>query len=417
MKKSLLVLSVVAAFAAHADMMSRPDGVRVGKRLTIRPYVSLFYTWDSNVRSLHEGDDASSLNINPGLTLAYRAENWSIMGGAYYQYHAYTKNADDLNQNSWGENLAFNWTNSKGGGPGWSLVLRESYEQISQDDDMTSAGGRGVGRDRDQLEFAATLQRRFTERWHGDINATYYMIDYDNDAKAYAPLYGWTRWTVGAQAGFVASKWTDIVLMGTYQGYTQSNDTDLGGEYGPQEGRNIANNSQGYTVHIGFGTYATEKISYRLSGGYSGMDYAESVKLGGFTYSASGHWRMSDTWNMMLLAASYYHPSETEYGSATRTDTISWGLGHSMIRNKLSATLDLTYRRDDRQYTDYVTSQAVDDILTARLGLNYTLNRYLSIFGNAEYQKSLTDGDPNGRYARNCDYDRWRLTVGLRLTY
>jgi len=256
------------------------------------------------------------------------------------------------------------------------------------------------------------------ERWHGDINGSYYLINYKNDQQAYAPLYGWTRWTVGAQAGYVASKWTDIILMGNYQGYTQDNDTDLGGESGQTRGKNIGSNSQGYTFHIGLGSYATQKISYRLSGGYTCFKYADGAEdCGGFTYDASGHWRISDTWNMMLLASSYYHPSETEYGSASRTDSVSWGLGHSMIRNKLSATLDLTYRREDRVYTEYVSSSAVDDIVTARLGLNYTLNRFLSVFGHAEYQKSFTDGDSNGRYADDCDYDRWRLSLGLRLTY
>jgi len=418
MKKALVALSVLAALVARADMMDKPSGVQVGQRMTIRPYVSLYYTWDSNVRSSTEGDSFSSLNISPGLTLAYRADNWSVMGSAYYQYHCYPDNSQNLNQHSYGENLAFTWTNSREGGPGWSLALRENLQKISQDDDMTNDGGKGVGRDRWQMQFAGTLQRRITERWHADVNATYYYLDYDNATSSYAPLYGWSRWTAGAQAGFVASKWTDIVIMGNYQGYTQANDTYLGGEEPPQEGRNIANSSRGYTLHIGMGSYATEKISYRLSGGYTRFEYGEGAyDTGGFTYTASGHWRISDTWNMMLLASSYYHPSETEYGSATRTDTVSWGLAHAMIRNKLNATLDLTYRRDDREYCDFQASKYAEDIITARLGLNYAFNRFISIFGHAEYQTSFANGEYVDARGSSYDYDRFRLTAGLRLTY
>lgn len=418
MKRLIFVLSAFAAFAVQAEVLDRPAGFKVGQRMTIRPYVSLYYTWDSNVSSSPDQGSFSSFNINPGFAFDYKAENWNIAGGAFYQYHAYTENSDNLNQHSWGENLAFNWTNSRDGGRGWSLVLRENLQKISQDDDMTNDGGRGIGRDRMLIEFAGTIQRRFTERWHGDIDASYYMIDYDNEQESYAPLYGWKRWTVGAQAGYVASRWTDILVMGNYQGYTQKNDTDLGGEAGYQNGKNVSNSSQGYTLHIGLGSYATEKITYKLTGGYTRFEYGDgAASLGGFTYMASGHWRMSDTWNMMLLASSYYHPGETEYGSASRTDSASWGIAHSMVRNKLTATLDLTYRKDNREYAEYESGNSADDYITARLGLNYCLNRFVSIFGHAEYQTSFTRGDYIEQNNYTYDYDRWRLSIGLRLTY
>jgi len=417
MKKLFFTLSVIAALSAQASVLERPAGFRIGQRMTIRPYVSLYYTWDSNVDSSSDQGSNSSFNIMPGFTFTYKADNWSIEGGAYYQYHAYTENSKNLNQNSWGENLAFNWSNSKDGGRGWSLVLRESFQQISQDDDMTNDGGRGIGRDRWQLQFAGTLQRRFTDRWHGDIDASYYYINYKNDSADYAPLYGWQRWTVGGQAGFVASKWTDILIMGNYQGYNQDNSQNLSGDPVTPGSKSIGSNSQGYTVHLGVGTYATERISYRVSGGYSQFFYGDGAcDMGGFTYSVSGHWRMSDRWNMMLLASSYYAPSEIDYGSATRTDSISWGIAHSMIRNKLTATLDLTYRHEQRDFVDtldspYSPSNYNDDIITARLGLNYSLNRFISVFGNCEYQRSFYPDQTT------YDYNRWRLSVGLRLTY
>jgi len=417
MKKTLFALSVLAAFAARAEILDRPTGIKIGQRMTIRPYVSLYYTWDSNVDSGPSGDSGSSFNVNPGLTLAYKAENWSIEGGAYYQYHAYTQNSRNLNEGSWGENLAFNWTNSKEGGRGWAVVLRENIQMISQDDDMMNDGGRGIGRDRMQMQFAGTVQRRFTERWHGDIDASYYYLDYKNDENAYAPMYGWTRWTVGAQGGYVLSKWTDLILSGNYQGYTQDNSEVYG-----VNAKDISSNSQGWTIHAGIGSYATERISYRVTGGYSQFRYSSGDYTdGGFTYAVSGHWRMTDNWNMMLLGSSYYQPSETQYGAASRVDSVSWGLAHSMIRNKLTATLDLSYRHENRNNYAADNSDYSDNIITARLGLNYTLNRFLAIFGHAEYQTAFYNGDALDYEYRegsaDWDYSRWRLSVGLRLTY
>jgi len=418
MRKFVFAFSLLAVLAAQADVMDRPSGIRIGQRMTIRPYVALYYTWDSNHNSDPKQGSFSSFNISPGLTFQYNAGNWNITGGAYYQYHAYTKDADSLNQGSWGENLSFNWTNSKGSGRGWSLVLRENVQMISEDDDMTNDGGRGLGRNRMQMEFAGALQRRFTDRWHGDIDGSFYYLNYDNDKQAYAPLYGWSRWTAGAQAGYIASKWTDIIILGNYQGYTQKNDCDFQSWEGPTKGKNIGGNSQGFTVHGGIGTHATEKISYRVTGGYSAFRYGDGAStMGGFTYGVSGQWRMNDTWNMMVLASSYYQPSEIDYGSASRQDVLSWGLAHSMIRNKLTANLDLSYRHTQSEYFEREVSDISYDYLTARLGLNYALNRFLSIFGHAEYQHCFSGDDNSAQHSYAYDYDRWRLSVGLRLTY
>jgi hypothetical protein len=86
-----------------------------------------------------------------------------------------------------------------------------------------------------------------------------------------------------------------------------------------------------------------------------------------------------------------------------------------MVRGKLNATLDLNYRREKHDYTVSRDYSYDDDIITARLGLNYTLNRFLQLFGRIEYQTLMCDGG-NVR-GHNYDYDRFRGTVGMRLTY
>ncbi len=98
----------------------------------------------------------------------------------------------------------------------------------------------------------------------------------------------------------------------------------------------------------------------------------------------------------------------------TRVDAISWGLGHAMVRGKLNATLDINYRHEKREYTHYYASDYDEDILTGRVGLNYTINRFVSAFTNLEYQM---DWIGSNSYRPSYDYDRWRWTVGMRLTY
>ena len=417
MKKLMIAAALVSAFAAQAEVMDRPTGFKIGQRMTVRPYVSMSYTYDSNVSSSKQSHSGSSWNISPGFSADYKGENWNLMGGAFYQYHAYSRNSSNLNQHSYGQNLSYNWANSKPNERGWKLTLRESFQQISQDDDMSNDGGRGMGRDRKQFQFAADLERRFTERWHGDVEGTYYYLDYNNKAGKYAPMYGWRRWTAGGQMGYAASKWTDFVVAASYQGYRQDNDRYRGGEITTvrRNGR-YTSKSDGYTVQAGIGTHATERISYRLTGGWSRFEYAGSAKeLNGFTYQATANWQMTDRWTMMLLASSYYQPSEQEYGSAVRVDAVSWGVGHTMVRGKLNATFDLNYRHETREYSEYLASEYDQDILTGRLGLSYTINRFLVAFTSLEYQYDWIGGNSYGRQA--YEYDRWRWTVGMRLTY
>ena len=407
--------AIVAAFAVSAltlasaaDVVDRPSGFKIGERMTIRPYVSLSYTYDSNVDSTKHSKAGSSWVVNPGLGADYQGDNWEISGRAWYRYHAYNHYSSQLNESSYGESLTFKWANSLPNEKGWSLLLSESFTQISQDDDMSENGGRGIGRDRKTFQVAGVLERRLNERWHVAADASYYMLDYDNSVKKYAPMYGWKRTTVGGEAGYMASKWTDIILAANYQWYSQDNI--------PNNVR-YSDGSRGWTVMGGIATRATERISYRVLTGWSRFEYADgdAKDVDGWTYQVSGKWKISDTWNTMLLASSYYQPSEIEVMSAVRVDSISWGLAHSMVRGKLNATFDLAYRRETHEYSFYRDYNYDDDIITARFGLNYTLNRFLQLYGRVEYQTRMCDGGDVRGHA--YDYDRFRGTVGLRLTY
>ena len=411
-KYSLTATIALAATAmtASADFVDRPKGFKIGERLTLRPYVSLSYTYDSNIDSAKKSKDASIFVVNPGLGAEYIDENWEVLGRAWYSYHGYSRYKSRLNKSSYGENLSFKWTDSLPNEKGWSVMLTESFTQIAQDDDMTAHNGRGIGRDRKTFQIAGIVERRINEKWHAAGEASFYYLDYDNNIHEYAPLYGWKRTTVGGEVGYAASKWTDLLLAANYQWYTQDNIPN-------SATYRYSDESRGWVLMAGLGTRATERISHRILTGWSRFEYADgdAQDINGWTYQVSGKWKISDRWNMMLLAASYYQPDERETCAAIRVDSISWGLAHSMVRGKLNATLDLNYRREKHDYTVSRDYSYADDIITARLGLNYTLNRFLQLFGRIEYQTLMCDGG-NVR-GHNYDYDRFRGTVGMRLTY
>ena len=291
-------------------------------------------------------------------------------------------------------------------------MLSEMYQKVTMADDMSYYNGRSYTADRSQLTVNGAVQRRFNEHWHADANASYYNLDYDNDTAdpTMTALYGWQRWTAGLEAGFAPSRWTDIIGALGYQGYNQDNVVGTG----------LSRDSQGYTAQVGLGSYATERITYRALAGWSRFEYANNASSAdGFVYTVSGSWKIDDTLSTMLMATSYYQPSERSRSSKSRTDAASWGIAKALVSGRLRTTFDLTYRHETHDpiaYSGSFGGSSYDiDVVTARLGVNYTLNRFLVGFVYGEYLRSWnSDSAYTSSYA---DYDRWRVTTGIRLTY
>lgn len=406
-------IAVAAAASASADLMDRAGGIKVGERLTLRPYVSIGYTYDSNVDSSRKDKSGSSWTINPGVGIDYAGDNWGLKGAAYYTYHAYHHYSSQLNSSSFGENLAFDWHNSAADEKGWTVTLSETYQRVSQDDDMSNNGGRGIGRDYDQVSFNGVIERRINQRLHAGLEASYYYLDYDNNVDKYAAMYGWQRSTIGGEMGYMYSRWLDLLVAASYHRYWQENDKQRSPYYSSYtaRGNKISDKSEGWSLMGGFGSRATERITYRALVGWSRFDYGDGAKkLDGWTYQLSGKWQISNTLNLMVLGSSYYQPSETHYGTATKTYTFSTGLAKALVRGKVRSTLDLSYRKETAEYTEYETDDYDSDYYTGRFGLNYTLNRFLTAFSSVEYQFCSSD-------RKSYDYDRWRLTLGLRMAY
>lgn len=418
MRIAFVVSGLFASGFATAEMMDRPSGIKIGERMTLRPYVALSASYDSNVNGRKNGSDDIAWVVNPGLGLQYKAETWSVLASAYYRYHAYTKskNIDRNNNHTFGESLTYDWTDSMPGERGWTVRLTEMYKQINEIEDMTDSVGHDYSRDRWEFTGAAAVQRRFGSGLHADINGSYYWLDYKNKNYKDIPyaLYGWDRWTVGAEMGYAPTKWTDFLIAGSYQGYTQENRRNS--YYSDLPSYRKSNETYGYTLQTGIGSYATEKITYRFLGGWSRYEYKSHGKTSnGFTYSASANWLITDTWRMSFLASSAYQPTEREFGSSQRVDSLGLGVAHAMVQGKLNGTFDVSYRREGRENKGSVAYDYDLDIMTYRLGLTYVLNRYLQFFTNFEYRQSMTEG--SSKYGRGYDYSRFRGTLGLRLTY
>lgn len=414
----LFVLVLAVSLAGSAETLERREGFKIGERLTLRPYVTLSATYDSNVGASGSHPDMQRRedfywSISPALWLHYNAETWSIILSGFYRYNQYFKNDNrGYDSHTYGEDFRWNWANSTGSEKGWSLILGQSFQQRSRSSsDVTTDSGASYGCETRQFQLSGAVQRRINQYLHGDINASYYWLDYQNDKDGYNngySFYGWDRWMVGAEVGFAPSRWTDIIVSGSYQGYSQDNTETTG----------LSGNSSGYSLQGGLGSYMTDRISYRVLAGWSRFEYADTDSASdGFVYTVSGNWKIGDTWNTMLLATSYYQPSERQRASKSRVDAVSWGIAKTMIRGKLRATLDVRYRHETNEYqldTSGINDYALD-IWTGRIGLSYSIIRYLSVHAYGEYQKSINDHADTRRGA--YDYDRLRLTIGLKLSY
>ena len=419
-KKLFLLIVPLLASVSLAGVLDRDPGIHVGERMTLEPYLAVSFTYDSNTDMQKNGREGSQWVVNPGLGLKYKDDNWLVDATVWYKYHKYNNYFNQLDSSSYGEKLKWTWSNASAGGRGWTVGFYESFEQIAQDDNMNRIGGRGMNRDRKQFQAEGVLSRRMTERLHAGINADYYLLDYDNATDKYAWLYGWKRLQTGLQGGYTLSKWTDLLFTANYQWYWQDNDIDMSDPetHSSRRGRIVRGDSKGWSVMTGIGTHATEKLSYRILGGWSNFEYGGGVSsLDGWTYQISADWQIdaANTWHIMALGSSYYQPSEREYGSANRVDMVSWGIAHSMVRGKLRAKFDVAYRRENREYSAYSHYSYDEDILSARLGLDYTINRFLAVYGRLEYQSCMYSKDES--FYNRDDYNRFRGTIGFRLTY
>ena len=403
---TVATFSVIPALIAGESVADKPQGFRFfNQHLTIKPYVSLSYTYDSNVDTTRHAESDSIFCIQPGADFEWKGERWALVGSLWYRRNAYCEYANEMGENSWGESLAYKWTTSKQNERGWSLVLAEKYRYTDQSDALGSGDGRGIWRDREALDISGAIQRRFTERLHAEVMAQYNWLDYKNDTGKYAPLYGWSEWSVGAQAGYAASKWTDFLVAGGYSHYTQKK----GRGY-----RNYSNDSQVWTIQAGLGTHATEKITYRALMGVSWLEYGGHANADcGWTYSLDANWKITRQLQASALGKSYYQPSERTVGQAIKVYSLSGGLSYLTLGDKMTLTANVAWRYEDTCYNDRYLGYGNnfdETILSFRFGADYVINRWMSVFAAFTWEEEWCD-------VKTYGYDRFRGTIGMRFHY
>ena len=390
---------------------SRPTGFRFfNQHLTIKPYVSLSYTYDSNIDSDSSNEDDSVFAVNPAVDFEWHGAKWMLVGNIWYRHRYFCEFNDQMGENSYGESLQYRYSSSAQNAKGWSLMLSERYAFINQSDDLDSQGGRGIWRDRQTLDVTGVLERRFTERWHMDIQGQYSWLDYDNQTGRYAPLFGWSQYSAGAQLGYAASKWTDLLVAAGYSRYDQDIDyNDI------RTSRSYNEQSDAYSIQGGVGTRATERISYRALMGASWFDYGGGGYTDcGWTYTLSANWRVHRQVQLSLLGSSYYQPSDQYIGQAEKIYNLSAGVSYLTLGDRLKLSANLMWRFNETCYADSVyTSRYKYDRthLSARFAADYLLNRWTSIFAHVIWDDESTD--TNSYY----DYNRIRGVLGVRLHY
>ena len=403
---TIAALSAIPALFAGESVADKPQGFRFfNQHLTIKPYVSLSYTYDSNIDTSRHAESDSIFCVQPGADFEWKGERWALVGSLWYRRNAYCEYSNEMGENSYGESLAYKWTTSKQNERGWSLILAEKYRYTDQSDALGSGDGRGIWRDREALDVSGALQRRFNERLHAEVLGQYNWLDYKNDTGKYAPLYGWSEYAIGAQAGYAASKWTDFIVAGGYSHYLQKK----GRGY-----RNYSNESQVWTVQAGLGTHATEKITYRALMGVSWLEYGGHANADcGWTYSLDANWRITRQLQFSVLGKSYYQPSERTVGQAIKVYSLSGGLSYLTLGDKMTLTANIAWRYEDTCYSDRYLGYGNnfdENILSVRLGANYTINRWMSVFADFTWEEEWCD-------VRAYGYDRFRGTIGMRFHY
>jgi hypothetical protein len=417
MKINRAYLSVVLLLAASSVIAqqgvtkpqteSRPTGFRFfNQHLTIKPYVSLSYTYDSNIDADSTDTDDSVFAIHPAVDFQWQGAKWMLVGNVWYRHRYFCEYNEQMGENSYGESLQFRYASSAQNAKGWSLMLSERYAFINQSDDLDSRGGRGIWRDRQTVDVAGIVERRFTERWHMDIQGQYSWLDYDNQTGRYIPLYGWNQYSAGAQLGYAASKWTDLLVAAGYSRYEQDIPND-------RAYRNYSGQSDSYSIQAGLGTRATERISYRALMGTSWFDY-DGYSDCGWTYTLSANWRVHRQVQLSLLGSSYYQPSDEYLGQALKVYNLSAGISYLTLGDRLKLTGNIAWRFDETCYSADVWSSRDNYDRThfsARLAADYLLNRWTSIFAHLIWDNQTTDTN------KYYEYDRIRGVLGVRFHY
>ncbi|MCL1919846.1 MAG: hypothetical protein FWG50_02025 [Kiritimatiellaeota bacterium] len=370
--------------------------------------MNLDWSLDDNILYSHRKVSDNIWRVNPGVDVKYTGNEWGVAGNLWYAHSWYAQH-DVKDIDRWGERLSFYRQSEKG----IKIVLGQGYTESDQNDSLLLTDGDGVWRSRRQLDANAVLTYAPSDRMEASIIAMFSDMWYDNAPDKYQSLYGWSTWSLGAEVAHKLTAKTMFMLSGSYQEYYTGE--NLFGKNFKDNNLPYSNTSHGYTLMGGLRSLLTERIRYRASVGASLYDYGGNTSVAP-SYLLDATWVISDKLAATVAGAGYFQPSERSYYQQKTIYTISAGMTYQPVK-KMSLTLDGVYRGEDNQtvdgYSRYGGRDYQRDQYTGRFRVSYRLQRYVSVYGAAEY----TYQEANYSGNRKDDWDRFRLTAGLSLRY
>ena len=408
-------VTIACLFLAAGSMWTlaqenQPTGFKFNN-LTVSPFVNLDYAYDSNVDYDKESLGDSILEVNPGVDLAYKGNDWGLTANSWFSYNKYI-NYTTLDALRYGDHVNF-YKETAGG---WRLVLGQSYLKSSQNDSIID-GGRGLWRNRDELGFNGALSYQASQKTSVTLTGMYNDLNYINDPantpvprrKYASDLYGWSEWALGLELAHKITEKSNLLLNGGYQNYIS-------------DGANgISSASTGYSLMAGFGSSATQKISYHALTGFTMFDYAGGDQLVagtggggnqmvGWTYTLDSSWVINKKLVATVAGSSYFQPSETQQNQAEQVYALSSGLTYRPTP-KLSTRFDLAFRREVSQFNTKTMVASTLDLYSARARADYQLTHRVSLYAGLEYQTQMSAEDPFAAF------DRIYGTLGVNLKY
>ena len=400
----MLRLSLLAVVASYA----KPgEGIKWGN-LTLRPFVDISTTWDSNVRYADSNEkDDFFLDTVPGITFVNKTEKLSLSVRGWGQFRRYL-DVTDLDSDSYGQKLGAVW----GEGDRLTLTVNEKYahyeiEQRSVDtlnlasQNLMLTEDRTESVNRDLFDVGPVLGYDISEKLQADVGYNYSSVNYKQN------FFDWYE-----NRGQIELR----------QKVTDKTSALVNGQYSEQSSDGYANDSKYYILRGGFLYEATMKVAFKGSAGYGSYDFGNKSPLGQdldtdfFSFDLAATWQVTEKILVEAMARNNIQPAAQYPENTKEISLASLGASYDITKSWI-LSLAGSWR-----YDDYIGKvQDLDDqyryknttIYSGRLRLDYKPRiKFFDVYAETTYENS--DSNIQDDFG---NYDQWRVALGLALRY
>ena len=444
MKKKILACMVVVLVSCITVMAGKPgEGLDIGK-VTVRPYVDVSVTDDSNPYLANSNVISDTFfEYELGAELSYRARNLHVYGRIYAFSRNYSDDAvyendrqydDSLEFSGFGESLGLTY----GEREKLQIRARQSYQQVTDyskepynaafvgdyRESNVLSEDRGDRTDRDLINSYIGLGRDLTDKTELDIGYQFAQVNYVDDV-----LFDSDRSTVNGEYAYKITDKSAAFIVGKY-GIEENSDELL--DY-----------LESKIIRVGWKTLLTDKTIFKGSIGMEFYDInvdassvdpdrlkvIESVNTDQpVEFDSKDEWVSFDlAWIWMPIdkltfntlggnatSASSYEVlnvrKATFIGSSATfqfTDAFKGWLGIAYRQDEYSRE---TLHYDDVEKLNYLIARK-SDFINGEMGVEFAPpEKWYSVYATATYEDTDSNID-------NEDFDQVRLTLGGKLIY